>query len=422
MKHLVILLIVLGLAASANAALLTDDFSDNDISDWTVQAGTGWAAGIGCATKLFDNTSLATISKSFAAVSSGLVTLEFDVTIDGDHRLFNAALTDSTGKGVFLSGYAGELHHQIGGGETTDYGNSGTFVDYMEATDRHSGITFSTIRYELNLDTGELKGYLNATLWHTTTVDLTGVGDISVVAFTASKKIVGLGNVIISVPSAPPAPPAVTGRYVFYNNSAWDQNNPSPNTADYVAIATDKAALLPGEVASFANYTSYSKGINGIIIDIAHAPSTPIASDFTFKVGNVSDPSGFTTAPEPVIIIFRRLNGKDRTMITFADGAIAGKWLQVTVKATATTGLSADDVFYFGNAIGETGNSVTDAEVTPADEIGVRNNPRNLKDNPAAIDDAYDFNRDKKIGPTDCILCRNNGTNSSTALQLITAP
>ncbi len=45
-----------------------------------------------------------------------------------------------------------------------------------------------------------------------------------------------------------------------------------------------------------------------------------------------------------------------------------------------------------------------------------------LAQNPAAIDDAYDFNRDKKIGPTDQVICRNNGTNSATALKLITVP
>ena len=214
---------------------------------------------------------------------------------------------------------------------------------------------------------------------------------------------------------AAPAAPAVTGRYIFYNNSAWDGNDPAPNIADFAAIATNKTALLPGEVASFINYTSYSKGINGVIVDIANMPSLPRRHDFTFKVGNVSDPSGFTTGPDPVVMQVRHFNGGDRATIIFADGAIAGKWLQITH-------IPSSDVFYFGNAIGETGNSTTDAKVTPADAIGVRNNPHSVNTHPAAIDNAYDFNRDKKVGPTDSIIARNNGTNSSTALQLITAP
>ena len=40
---------------------------------------------------------------------------------------------------------------------------------------------------------------------------------------------------------------------------------------DDAAIATDKTALLPGETASLANYTSYSRGINGIMVDLIGA-------------------------------------------------------------------------------------------------------------------------------------------------------
>ena len=54
---------------------------------------------------------------------------------------------------------------------------------------------------------------------------------------------------------------AVVGRYVFYNNSVWDGDNPAANGGDDLAIALDKQALLPGQTASFANYTSYSRGL-----------------------------------------------------------------------------------------------------------------------------------------------------------------
>ncbi|MDY7011119.1 MAG: hypothetical protein SVV80_10265 [Planctomycetota bacterium] len=116
--------------------------------------------------------------------------------------------------------------------------------------------------------------------------------------------------------------------------------------------------------------------------------------------------------------------GSDRITIIWADNSIAKQWLQVTVKATAATGLAEPDVFYFGNAIGETGNSPTDATVKPTDEIGARNNPHTLggPEGPAGIDDVYDFNRDKKVGPTDEIIARTNGTSSLTALKLITVP
>lgn len=45
-----------------------------------------------------------------------------------------------------------------------------------------------------------------------------------------------------------------------------------------------------------------------------------------------------------------------------------------------------------------------------------------LAQNLAAIDDAYDFNVDKKVGPIDQVICHNNGTNLATALKPITVP
>ena len=220
-------------------------------------------------------------------------------------------------------------------------------------------------------------------------------------------------------------PSGVVGRHVFYNSSAFDGENPAANSTDDDAVAPDKMALLPGQTASFLHYTSYWRGINGIMIDIDGLSGTPTATDFVFKVGNDSSPAAWATAAAPISVTVRAgagAGGSDRVTIIWANNAIAKQWLQVTVLATANTGLSSSDVFYFGNAIGETGNSAIDAEVTPTDEIAVRNNPHTLAQNPAAIDDNCDFNRDRKVGPADAIIVRNNGTSSPTALQLIAVP
>ena len=214
-------------------------------------------------------------------------------------------------------------------------------------------------------------------------------------------------------------------RHVFYNNCYFDGNDPSANAADDGAIATDKTALLAGETATFANYTSYDKGINGIMVDILNLPAAPTLSDFEFKVGNDNNPAGWAAAAAPTSITVRPgegPGGSDRVTILWADNAIEKQWMQLTVKATANTGLTIPDVFYFGNAIGETGNSPSDAEVTPADEIEVRNNPHTLNTNPAGATDTCDFNRDSKVGPTDAIIVRDNGTSSMTALKLISVP
>ena len=82
----------------------------------------------------------------------------------------------------------------------------------------------------------------------------------------------------------------VIGRHIFYNQSYFDGNNPAANTADDNAIATDKQALLPGETATFANYTSYSRGINGIMVDIDGLadPLGLSAASFELRVGNTN--------------------------------------------------------------------------------------------------------------------------------------
>ena len=82
---------------------------------------------------------------------------------------------------------------------------------------------------------------------------------------------------------------SVVGRRLFYNQSRFDGNDAAANAADDAAIATDKIALLPGGTSSFANYTSYNRGINGLMIDIAGLPPALLtAGDFSFQVGNSS--------------------------------------------------------------------------------------------------------------------------------------
>jgi hypothetical protein len=246
----------------------------------------------------------------------------------------------------------------------------------------------------------------------------------------------------------------VVGRWVFYNNSAFDGNDPSANSQDDHAVAPQapiadpsdpvapggqskelgKRALLPGETASFANYTSYSRGLNGVMVDVEGLVGVPTEADFVFRVGNDSDLGAWPLGPAPESITMRAgggVNGSDRITLIWADedpftprresGAVSNQWLQVTVLATATTGLSDEDVFYFGNAIGESGNSTAETNVDTNDEIGTRNHPHSLLD-AAALEDAYDYDRDRRVDTNDEMLARNNSTSAFTRLELIVAP
>ena len=248
--------------------------------------------------------------------------------------------------------------------------------------------------------------------------------------------------------------PKVVGRQVFYNNSIFDGYNPAANGDDDAAIAPPpslydadeldkqlgKQALLPGETASFENYTSYGRGINGVMVDIIHLAGRAVTvDDFTFMVGNSDDLSDWSAAPVPLSVTVRRgegAGGSDRVTIIWADddpltpqredGAISGQWLQVTVLSDASggsLGLAEDDVFYFGNAIGETGDSQTNAKVNATDQLGTRVDIHTAL-NPARIYDAYDFDRDGLVSPcnADELIARSNQTTFLTELKLITAP
>jgi parallel beta-helix repeat protein len=220
------------------------------------------------------------------------------------------------------------------------------------------------------------------------------------------------------------ANPAVASRSVFYNDSAFDGNDSSANPLDDSAIAPDKQALLLGGTAAFANYTSYSKGINGIMIDVANLLGTPRASDFSFRVGNDNNPAGWSVAPAPNPVVVRPgagVNGATRVEITWPDGAIRNEWLQVTMKSDAATGLATPDVFYFGNAIGESGTSITDAIVDVNDELAARADPHNFR-KPADLFNPHDYNRDGRVDATDQLIARNNGTDVTDAVGLISVP
>lgn len=217
----------------------------------------------------------------------------------------------------------------------------------------------------------------------------------------------------------------VAGRWIFYNNSYFDGNNAAANSSDDAAVATDKQALLPGQIASFVNYTSYSRGIDGIMLDVAGLAAAGLsASDFTFLVGNNSTPGGWIAAPAPSSITVRAgagLNGSDRVELIWPDNAIGKQWLQVTVLADVNTGLAFPDVFYFGNAIGETGNDAGNTFVDGSDFAGARDNPHNFLSR-ASVIDAYDINRDSFVDGSDLAAIRDNNTNFLTALKLIAAP
>ena len=106
--------------------------------------------------------------------------------------------------------------------------------------------------------------------------------------------------------------PHVAGAHVFYNNSAFGQ-----------AIADDKRPLLLGQEPTFENVTSYTRGINGLVIDLPRSAggTDPTADDFELSVMSGGDAAGpvwsrVTAAPAVSVQRGQGLSGSDRIVLT----------------------------------------------------------------------------------------------------------
>ncbi|MDZ4848074.1 MAG: zinc-dependent metalloprotease family protein [Pirellulaceae bacterium] len=216
----------------------------------------------------------------------------------------------------------------------------------------------------------------------------------------------------------------VVNRRVFYNHSSSTVfGNGSDNPA--TAIDTTKIALLPGQTSKTSTYTNYVKGLNGLIVDVDGLVNAT-AADFQFAVWNGSDVMGFVASSiAPIISVYPGvgITGSTRVKIELPDNAIRNSWLRVTVRATANTNLPTNDVFYFGNAVGDMNlGNVGTPIVVQSDNIdsnAVRSH-QTLGPNSASITNIYDLNKDGRVDMLDYALTQQN--QNGRILQFFTAP
>ena len=211
---------------------------------------------------------------------------------------------------------------------------------------------------------------------------------------------------------------SVVGRHVFYNNSAFDGGSAAADARDDLAIAVDKQPLLPGSgPAAFANITGFSKGLNGVMVDLAGlSPGAQLsAADFTFRVGSGGTPGSepVTWAPPSALpTVTARpgagTGGSTRVTLTFPDGAVRSTWLQVTIHPTAATGLDFADVFCFGNLVSESGDGSTTASAAARVSAADLRRTRAALGQGAGIQNPFDHNRDGRVNSVDVWLVRSN--------------
>ncbi|MDZ4851884.1 MAG: hypothetical protein SGI77_21555 [Pirellulaceae bacterium] len=217
----------------------------------------------------------------------------------------------------------------------------------------------------------------------------------------------------------------IFNRQVFYNRSSssvFGDGSGNPTNA----IDSSKMALLPGQTTTFANYTNYTKGLNGLIVDAANLAGSVTASDFQFAVWNGADVGGFlplNASPTITLIPNGGVSSTNRIKIEFADLAIRNVWLRITMLANLNTGLAVNNVFYFGNAVADVnvGNSGTPpiVRVDASDTASIRLNQSPIA-NSVGVTSIYDINKDGQVNPIDMALARQNQT--FRALSYFTAP
>src|SRR5581483_9180623 len=130
------------------------------------------------------------------------------------------------------------------------------------------------------------------------------------------------------------------------------------------------------------------------------------SGDVTFKVApttfattTYNQLSNWTAAPTPTAISVRLgagTGGSDRLEITWATNAIKNTWLEVNVHSGGNTGLSADDVFYFGSSAADSGSGDTTllANTDVSDYGAVNNNKFGLT---SPVWNLVDYSKDSKV-------------------------
>jgi hypothetical protein len=140
------------------------------------------------------------------------------------------------------------------------------------------------------------------------------------------------------------------------------------------------------------------------MVDIGDGAETPVIEDFGCRLSDSAAPGGWATGPVPTLTVRtgEGFGGSDRVTLVWDDGDILNQWLEVTVKSDANgggLGLAADDVFYFGNIVGDwDGDGVVDATDFGAllGEFGQSG---------AGL--AGDFNADGQVGLADFVILRS---------------
>ena len=221
-------------------------------------------------------------------------------------------------------------------------------------------------------------------------------------------------------------PPGINNRLVAYLHAPIGPGGP-PTGIESSSIASNKMFYVPGSAAEILPYyfTSYDKGINGVMLDVAGLPegATLTAANFRFTVERTVVRNGRASqvvgpGPAPTSVTVRRgagVGGSDRVTLIWPDGAIRNAWLAVgylpppgSPPAPGALGV------IFGNLAGDRAERTDRAQysdllyyrVDALDLAAVKG----MLGQRVGISSRYDHNRDGVINALDVAVVKGNLT------------
>jgi len=289
---------------------------------------------------------------------------------------------------------------------------SGAILSTITNTGTYADVSADTVT--LSVDVGTIINNNNGT-WSWSIIPTAAVSN-QTVTVTASDEDGGTSTVTFLLNAVA----AITDSKVYYKGSGFT-GIPSSLDSGKVLLKSSTAT----QTTSFGNVTNYSRGINGVVLDIAGLGSTNLTvADFIFRVApsgaiGTVDPSTWALAPAPSAITATAgtSTAPGRVVLEWTDNVIQNTWLQIVVRANTNTGLVNREVFYLGHATGDI-DGAAQYRVTTIDVGLVR---AGVSNNLVLANEIRDVDKDRRITTIDVGFVRAR-VNNAIILNNITIP
>jgi hypothetical protein len=205
----------------------------------------------------------------------------------------------------------------------------------------------------------------------------------------------------------------VADRKVYYKGSGFAAGG----TNIAAALDPSKVLALSGaepQTLSYANLINTTRGINGMVLDVAGLVTTNLTNDdLVLRMSPqglfneaANPPSSWEPAPQSTIFVTAgTATTPARIRLEWPDNAIANRWLQVQLIGNANTGLPNTEVFYLGHLQGELNGQLVAGSYFVSNTDLAMVNP--LGGGLTSITDIRDVDKNRFVSNADGIAIRN---------------